>query len=46
MEFDVYRDWVVREIDWCLACSQREVNGKDANLCARCEAELDVECRN
>lgn len=46
MEFDVYRNWAVREIDWCPACGRREVNGKDADLCAHCEAELDAECRS
>jgi hypothetical protein len=32
--------WTVRDIVWCLRCKQREVNGDDTELCARCEAWL------
>ena len=32
--------WEVREIQWCLLCTQREENGMGADLCAHCQAEV------
>ena len=42
MEFDVYRNWPVRDIRWCVACETNEANGPGADLCARCQV-LDEE---
>lgn len=49
MEFRDYQWWTVRDIVWCGICSQREVNGPGADLCASCQAvdlELEEMCRS
>jgi hypothetical protein len=38
MEFDVYRNWAVRDIKWCQLCGQREENSRSTTLCAHCES--------
>lgn len=46
MEFDDYRPWAVRLIQWCLLCRAREENGEGADLCARCQADVEAEVTN
>ena len=40
MEFDAYRDWKVRDVNWCKWCGSREENGDGAQLCAVCQGEI------
>ena len=35
------RDWIVKDYDWCVACTTRVAAPEHGVFCGRCIAEID-----